>query len=150
MILIDTNVLLRAAQPAHPQNSAAIAAVTAVRMRGYVPSIVPQVIYEYWVVATRSAAENGLGMTTAEAEADIAQLTRRFHVFRDERAIFDLWQQLVVQNEVRGKTAHDARIVAAMQRHSVRRLLTFNDHHFKRFAGIEVVHPNDADGLQPA
>lgn len=149
MILVDTNILLRAAQPSHPQYSIAVAAVRTSLARGYVPCIVPQVIYEYWVVATRPARENGLGMSTAEAEADVAQLTRRFHLFRDERAVFDHWQQLVIQNQVQGKTAHDARLVAAMNRHSVRHLLTFNDQHFRRFSGIEVVHPANANSLQP-
>ncbi len=52
MILVDTNVLLRSAQPAHTQFAAAKSAVKNARLRGYEPCIVPQVIYEYWVVAT--------------------------------------------------------------------------------------------------
>jgi predicted nucleic acid-binding protein len=42
---------------------------------------------------------------------------------------------------VKGKTAHDARLVAAMRRHGVNRLLTFNASHFARFAGITVLTP---------
>ena len=68
MILIDTNVLLRAAQPAHTHHSAAKAAVKTARLRGYIPCIVPQVLYEYWVVATRPLAQNGLNLTASEAE----------------------------------------------------------------------------------
>jgi hypothetical protein len=81
MILVDANVLLRSAKPRHSQYGAAKAAVTSARRRGYAPCIVPQVIYEYWVVATRPIAENGLGMTTAEAETDIAQIIEQFHLF---------------------------------------------------------------------
>jgi predicted nucleic acid-binding protein len=149
MILFDTNVLLRAAQPGHPQYASAKSAVTTARMRGYRPCLVPQVVYEYWVVATRSAAENGLGMTAMEAEADINQLVRHFHLFRDERAILDRWRQLVVQLRIQGKTAHDARLVAAMDRHGIRHLVTFNDQHFQRFSGIAVFHPNRVHELQP-
>jgi predicted nucleic acid-binding protein len=149
MILVDTNVLLRAAQPGHRHFATAIAAVKTARQRGYMPCIVPQVIYEYWVVATRTIAENGLGMTPAEAEVDIAKVVEQFHFFRDERAIFDRWQKLVVQHSVQGKTAHDARLVAAMERHGVKHLLCFNDQHFQRFSSIQVVHPDQAASLQP-
>jgi predicted nucleic acid-binding protein len=141
MILVDTNVLLRAAQPSHPHCAAAIAAVKSARLRGYIPCIVPQVIYEYWVVATRSVADNGLGLTIAEAETDTAQLLDQFQLFRDERAIFDHWRQIVVQHDVHGKSAHDARLVAAMNRHGLAYLLTFNDADFKRFTEITALHP---------
>lgn len=150
MILVDTNVVLRSAQPSHPQYIAAKEAVKTARMRGYVPSLVPQVVYEYWVVATRPAAENGLGMTIAEANIDLAQLIQQFHLFRDERAIFDRWQHLVVQYNVQGKTAHDARLVAAMERHGVEYLLTFSDQDFNRFTDINVVHPDNIGALQQA
>jgi predicted nucleic acid-binding protein len=148
MILIDTNVLLRAAQPSHTHFVSAKAAVKTARLRGYIPSVVPQVIYEYWVVATRSIAENGLGMTVAEAAGDVAKIMEQFHLFRDERAIFDRWQQLVVNHHVQGKRAHDTRLVAAMERHSVKYLLTFNNQHFQHFPSIKVVHPDEATSLQ--
>jgi predicted nucleic acid-binding protein len=148
MILVDTNVLLRAAQPGHSQYAAAVGAVKTARKRGEVPCVVPQVLYEFWVVATRPVADNGLGMTTTDAEADVADLIQQFHLFRDERAILDRWRRLVVDHDVRGKTAHDARIVAAMERHGIQRLLTFNPQHFRRFAGIDVVHPDDVGSLR--
>jgi predicted nucleic acid-binding protein len=42
---------------------------------------------------------------------------------------------------VKGKNAHDARLVAAMQRHGLTRLLTFNKPDFMRFPGINVYSP---------
>ncbi len=42
-------------------------------------------------------------------------------------------------HDVKGKTAHDARPVAAMRRHGLSRLLTFNASHFARFDGIAVL-----------
>ena len=149
MILIDTNVLLRAAQPAHADCAAAKHAVKSARLGGYMPCLVPQVIYEYWVVATRPMQDNGLGMTTPEAAADIAQLTQQFRFLRDERSIFDRWEQIVVQYAVQGKTGHDARLVAAMDRHGIGKLLTFNDSHFRRFSRVHVIHPNRISDLEP-
>ena len=124
MILVDANILLRSAQPTHAHYATAKAVKTA-RLRGYIPCIVPQVIYEYWVVATRPIGENGLGLTTAEADDDIAQIIQQFHLFRDERAILDRWQRLVVEHGAHGKTAHDASLVAAMNRYGITHLVTF-------------------------
>lgn len=42
-----------------------------------------------------------------------------FTLLRDERAIFEHWQELVVQFDVKGKNGHDARLVAAMKRHKI-------------------------------
>ena len=54
-VLLDTNVLCRLAQKGHPLHSAAEDAVLKVREDGHEPCLVPQVLYEYWVVATRPA-----------------------------------------------------------------------------------------------
>jgi predicted nucleic acid-binding protein len=48
----------------------------------------------------------------------------------------------VLQYQVSGKQAHDARIVAAMNVHKLTHLLTFNTADFKRYDGITVVNPS--------
>jgi predicted nucleic acid-binding protein len=103
--------------------------------------VVPQVLYEYWSVATRPVAQNGLGITAADAAADLAAICQRFHLFRDERAILDRWQNLVLQHQVLGKHGHDARLVAAMERHGIAQILTFNTSDFRQFTGISVLDP---------
>lgn len=117
------------------------------RRRGYRPAIVPQVLYEFWVVATRPHDQNGLGMSIEEAERDLAKSVQKFDLFRDERAIFDFWHELVVQHEVHGKNAHDARLVAAMKRHGINHLLTFDEREFSRYPAITVVNPVNAELL---
>ncbi len=42
---------------------------------------------------------------------------------------------------IQGKAAHDARLVAAMQKHGVSQLLTFNGADFRRYLEIEVLDP---------
>ena len=59
-------------------------------------------------------------------------------------AIFPVWESLVIQNQVSGKPAHDARLVAALQVHGLTTILTFDKTGFSRYAGIEVVDPADA------
>ena len=46
-ILLDTNILTRAAQAAHVEHAIALQAVKAIGAQGDEPCIVPQVIYEY-------------------------------------------------------------------------------------------------------
>lgn len=142
-VLIDTNLLLRIAQVASPDHQTAKAAILSLVQAGATLCIVPQVIYEFWVAATRPLNVNGLGMDVAAAEHSILGIIQDYQLLKDERGIFAYWQSLVVDHAVKGKTAHDARLVAAMQRHGLLNLLTFNKPDFTRFAGISVFTPAD-------
>jgi predicted nucleic acid-binding protein len=142
-VLIDTNILLRVAQTDHSAHPSATSAVIALREAGDELCLVPQVLYEYWVVATRPISVNGLGMTTAEAERTVKLLLEDFTLRLDERGIFGHWQSLVSTHDVKGKNAHDARLVAAMRRHGLVQLLTFNAADFARYPDIDVVTPTD-------
>jgi predicted nucleic acid-binding protein len=139
MILIDTNVLLRLVQPNHSSHPASLAALTRLYRARESLCIVPQILYEFWVVATRPIDVNGLGMTASQAQADIAKIVTRFRLMRDERGVYKRWEVLVTALGVVGKNAHDARLVAAMQRHGVTRILTFNVGDFSRYPGVEVL-----------
>ena len=68
---LGANILLRSAEPTHRQYAEARDAVRSLNRRGHDLVIVPQNLYEFWAVATRPVANNGLGMTPAEA-ADLA------------------------------------------------------------------------------
>jgi predicted nucleic acid-binding protein len=139
--LVDSNILLRLAQPGHPHCELAQRALERMRDQDHEPRIVPQVMYEYWVVATRPIANNGLGLSIDDAKADLAEIQEMFPLFRDERRIFEHWERLVGEFSVQGKNAHDARLVAAMQRHGVDHLLTFNDADFARYPMITALSP---------
>jgi predicted nucleic acid-binding protein len=62
-------------------------------------------------------------------------------VLRDERGILERWEQIVKAHQVLGKPAHDARLAAAMQRHGLTHLLTFNGGNFSRFGFIQILDP---------
>jgi len=119
------------------------AAVVALANAGTEFCVVPQVIYEFWVAATRPVDVNGLGMDIATAETSILEIVRIYRLLRDERGVFGNWHALVVSQAVRGKSAHDARLVAALQRHGVANLLTFNGSDFSRFSSISVYSPTE-------
>ena len=74
-ILLDTNILTRAAQPHHPMHQPAVDAVATLRQRGEALYLAPQNLYEFWVVATRPPGENGLGWDVVQAQSESTATT---------------------------------------------------------------------------
>ena len=142
-ILIDTNVLLRSAEPGHAHYQSRVDAIDALRRTGHELTILPQVLYEFWSVATRPIANNGLGLSPVETHTELETIKSLFRLLRDERGIYSIWEQLVLTNNVKGKQAHDARLAAATQRHNVSHLLTFNTADFTRYSFATAVSPID-------
>lgn len=141
-ILLDTNVLTRSAQRKHVQHAAAVGAVAQLRRRGDLLFIVPQNLYEFWVVATRPPGENGLGRTPKETAKRLIQLRRSYSFLPDHRELFQAWERLVAEHDVSGKAAHDARLVAAMMLGRLDAVLTFNGSHFARYTEIQILSPD--------
>ena len=103
--------------------------------------IIAQNLIEFWAVATRPIATNGLGLTTVRAAQEITKLKTLFAILPDTADILTEWEQLVVKHEVLGRQVYDARLVAAMTVHNLTHLLTFNTNDFKRFADITAINP---------
>src|SRR5438270_13234770 len=117
--LLDTNILTRMAKPTDPMHRAAVDATDHLGRSGERLCLVPQNLYEFWVVATRPLAQNGLGLTVTEAQAELIKLKQLFVLLDDTAAILSEWERLVNQHQVIGKSAHDARLVAAMNVHGL-------------------------------
>lgn len=146
-VLLDTNILLRLADRGSPHHEAARRAVERLAELGLTCVLVPQVLYEYWVVATRPSENNGLGLSAGLASQAVHGWTDLFSLLLDERGVFSRWQVLTLRYDVKGKSAHDARLVAAMLRHGISHLLTFNKPDFNRYTEIVVWTPDRvADG----
>lgn len=141
--LLDTNILTRAAQPGHAMHQVALDSVAELRRQQESLHIAPQNIYEFWVVATRPVAQNGIGLTPSEADAELSRFVAWFSLLGDDPRILPLWRQLVVQHQVIGKSGHDARLVATMFAYGIDRLLTFNKADFARYQQITVFSPRD-------
>jgi predicted nucleic acid-binding protein len=140
-ILVDTNVLLRRTQPDHEHHSLAVESVALLLESGEPVHVTPQNISEFWNVATRPQTYNGLGFSVALAAGEVAKIEQALILLPDSPAAYGEWKRLVLTHGVMGAKVHDARLVAAMNVHGVRRILTFNDADFKRF-DIEAVHPS--------
>ncbi len=147
MILVDSNILLRLAQPDHPHREPAWDAIVMLRVRdGEHFAIAPQNLYEVYVVCTRPPSANGLGMTPEEARTELANARAMFHFLSETAQVYPTWEGLVAKYGIRGKHAHDARLVAMLIEHKVPRLLTFNDADFKEFTEIVTLNPFDVLG----
>lgn len=134
--------MLRRAQPGHPHHAVAIESIALLLDRGEPVHFTPQNVAEFWNVATRPCANNGLGLSIALVAREIEDIDRVMTLLPDTPAIYAEWKRLVTRHEVRGVKVHDARLVAAMNVHGVRRILTFNVADFARF-DVEALHPGD-------
>jgi predicted nucleic acid-binding protein len=143
--LVDTTILGRLANASDVQHVTAARAVLDLHRRGEVLHVTAQVMVEFRSVATRPVAVNGLGLSTADAEALAATFEARFPLLAETPDIYPAWKALVAALAVSGKQVHDARLVAVCHVHAVTHLLTFNGMHFARMAkfgpGVAVVDP---------
>ena len=76
-ILLDTNFILRVSRKNDPMHKAADAALKWIYLNYHEPVVVPQVLYEYWVVTTRPIENNGLGSTPDDADRNTTDFGRR-------------------------------------------------------------------------
>jgi predicted nucleic acid-binding protein len=139
LALVDTNVLLRLLQPHHRQYPMALAAVAELRNRLAELCIAPQNLVEFWVVATRPVVNNGLGMSPLAIAGEVRALNGMFRLLEGKAGVSGVWETLAGKYFVSGKQAHDTHLVAVMQIHGVKDILTFNIDHFSRFAEINVI-----------
>jgi predicted nucleic acid-binding protein len=145
VILLDTNLLTRLTNTAHQHGLIARNAIHHLVSRKEQIAIVPQNLYEFWAVATRTvgqrpAGENGLGFSIERASQWLGFFQRRFTLLPDREDVPARWQELVKTQSIRGFRAHDARLVAAMQCYGMTQLLTFNGADFNRL-GITAIDP---------
>src|SRR6266540_2959183 len=124
--LIDTNILLRAAQPSHPMYASGVRALKLLMEREEPLVLAIQNIAEFWNVATRPIENNGLGFTIEAAQAEVARLEGFFEVISESADTYAAWKSLVSTMQVRGAQVHDERIAYIMKVNDIKRILTFN------------------------
>ena len=80
-------------------------------------------------------------MSPAELVADVTRFQTQFRVAEDGPAVTGHLLNLIQSIPLGGRQVHDANIVATMQAHGLRRLLTHNTTDFARFGAIITVEP---------
>jgi len=141
--LLDTNVLLRASDPKSSSYPLVMNAVNTILEQEGECFITPQVLIEFWVVATRPIDVNGLGWTAQETKLEINQILNQFSLLTESSDIFSYWLQLVTDHNIKGKRTHDIRLLAVMKANHISHLLTFNPNDFIQLPEIIIVHPQD-------
>jgi predicted nucleic acid-binding protein len=139
-ILVDTNILLRRTQPDHEHYWIAVKSVARLLAEETPLYFTLQNISEFWNVATRPIANNGLGFLPAMAMAEIETIEWYLEFLPDSRAVYEEWKRLVVVHGVLGSKVHDAKLVSMMKVHRIHKILTFNAGDFARYE-IEAIRP---------
>jgi predicted nucleic acid-binding protein len=140
MILVDTSIWGRLADKSDPLHDKAKLALQKVIRNSMVPAVAAQSLYEFWVIATRPVANNGLGWQPVRAAGWMKKLPQTCRLIPEDPRILGVWERLVTSHSTSGKGAHDARLVAVMELHGIASILTFNVKDFVRY-GVVVVDP---------
>src|SRR5271169_926285 len=131
-VLVDTNILLRSAQPNHPLCPQATHAVAMLIRQKNAVFFCSQNIAEFWNVATRPADLNGLGLSHEEVLQEVSSSEKLLTLLPDIPAIYAAWKEIVRGHKVQGVKVYDARLVATMNVYAVESVLTFNAPDFAR------------------
>lgn len=133
-ILIDTNVLVRSVERAHPLLRIARDALRHLYEQNHELYVATQNISEFWNVCTRPAKLNGLGNSVEATSRLISRLEGLFTVLPESMETFRQWRSLIVAHGVKGAKVHDARLAATVIAYKLDGILTFNADDFARFA----------------
>jgi predicted nucleic acid-binding protein len=139
--LVDSNILLRWVKTDHRDYPAVVSASDAILRHDGVLCYTSQNVAEFWNACTRPVDRNGYGLSPQDTDRRARSFEEKLRLLPDSLAVHEKWRKLLVTHSVSGAQVHDARLVAAMLVHGVKRILTFIDKDFARYTEIEVVHP---------
>lgn len=142
--LADTSVLVRLMERDTPLGRAAEATVARYAAADDELFVCARVLIEFWVVATRPKDVNGLELEPVEAADVLTDFIDMFSVLPEPPDIAERWRHLVLAHAVRGKSAHDARLVAVMDAMGINVVVTFNERDFRRYPSITLVKPTES------
>lgn len=139
--VIDTSIVLRYVVRTDRQRERVARFIRALLADQHELCIAMQSLFEFWVVATRPIEVNGLGYAVSEARRLVDEVRTRFTVLPDPVDLVDRWLELCTRYDVKGKPAHDARIVATVVGLGLSKLVTLNAADFARYQEIECLVP---------
>jgi predicted nucleic acid-binding protein len=146
-VLLDTNILLRWLEPDVPDQIVVAAALDRLLVARSVLCYTSQNLGEFWNTLTRPTERNGYGLTPEQADRRAIAMESRLQLLPESNLVHEEWRRILVENRISGIQVHDARLVASMRVHGVRRILTFNTKDFVRYSDIEALHPLQASQL---
>ncbi|MBI3966858.1 MAG: type II toxin-antitoxin system VapC family toxin [Chloroflexi bacterium] len=139
-LFVDTNILVYANSASSQWHAPAQQALESAAAAGVELWISRQTLREYLAVVTRQQYFPS-PLPVADAIARVQYFETIFQIAEDGPAVMARLLLLLQQVAVGGRQIHDANIVATMQAHGIRRLLTHNVADFTRFAAHVTVVP---------
>jgi predicted nucleic acid-binding protein len=139
-VFIDANVLVFANTATAPLHAEAQAALQSFAASGAGLWISRQILREYLATLSRPQTFSS-PVPAATLIADIGGFQTQFRIAEDGPTVTANLPTLLATIAIGGKQVHDANIVATMQAHGLRRLLTHNTADFARFGAIIQVEP---------
>lgn len=139
-VFVDTNVLVYANWTGARRHGEARQRIEALAEADSGLCVSRQVLREFLAVVTRPQGDV-IPMSTGEAVATVNALGDLFEILDGGAEPYARLLDLVRLHEVKGRTIHDANIVATMSVHCVSRLLTANPADFRRFADVIDIEP---------
>ncbi|MGV0028152.1 PIN domain-containing protein [Phormidesmis priestleyi] len=137
-VFIDTNILIYAKLSLSPFHQQAIEKLQTLEAAETQLWVSRQILREYLSALTRP---NDLTapISVAALVEDVRYFASQFQVAEESREVTDRLLVLIEQVSVGGKQIHDSNIVATMQAHEIRSLLTHNTQDFNRFSNVITV-----------
>ena len=132
-VMLDTNVLLAATDEGRAQHDQALRILNDWPGRGTTLYTSGQIMREYLAVATRPTEKSGLGMTLADALANVRAFRARTSLLAEDGKVADRLLTLLEDIACGGKQIHDANVVATMLVHGIDTIVTINLADFTRF-----------------
>ncbi len=139
-VFVDTNIPVFAAITTSPLYAEALGQLDAYRQAGVELWISRQILREYLATLSRPQPFTP-PLSAATLIADVHGFRAIFRIAEDSSAVTANLLTLFGSIAIGGKQVHDANIVATMQTHGLRRLLTHNTADFARFAALIQVEP---------
>ena len=139
--LLDTNIVLRNFNRDDSAHQLVSGHLQNLARRGFEFCVAPQILYEVWVVATRPADVNGLGMETHQAADLVRSAKVSYLLLPDPPDLIDRWLDPCVRHDAKGRHGHDVRLVAWMNAHDIVDIVTLNAAHFAAFRMIRTNIP---------
>ena len=133
--MVDTNVLVYITVNPNPWYNVARQWLDRLFNEGFELCISSQIAREYLVVLTRGDVFEQ-NFTPEEATRELDAILSVFALLDESERSVSYLSDLMQSYHIRGKSIHDANIVATMLAHGVKRLATYNSDDFRRFEEI--------------
>lgn len=138
-ILLDTSILLRRTDADDARHLVTLEALDWLTDEGETLVVARQNLTEFRGVASRPKNVNGLGMTPAQADAELDILEQLFDILPERDAVYAEWRRLCRAASVSGRQVHDTRLAAVCFAAGIETILTWNPSDFTRFVPLAPV-----------